>query len=386
MYRSLSLLAGGMVMLWGVSLCAQDAVLAQKYGSGVHAYFSHDYVGAYDNLTEAIQAGTKDPRAFYFRGLTYLRLGRETEAGTDFQKGAELESGDLNRFYHVAKSLERIQGNARVTLEEYRLEARMAARQRAEELRKARYDTIRREEHQAVQEQVDAAPGVPADVPAVPPDSDPFQLGPTQGPAAEPAAIPAAEPAAEPVAIPAAEPAMEPATDPFAAEPATEPFDVEPAATPAVVPSAEPPAAVPGEKKASRVFGGLLRALGKAAVGDSGGPADVPPGAEPLMEPGADPFGAEPPVEPAAGPAADPFGAEPAAEPAAQPGADPFGAEPPAQPAAEPAADPFADDPTMEPAGEPAAEPATDPFADDEPVAQPAGGTTEVDPANPFGG
>ena len=43
MFRSIVLLVGGLASLWATSLPAQDAVLGQKYGQGVHAYFSGDY-------------------------------------------------------------------------------------------------------------------------------------------------------------------------------------------------------------------------------------------------------------------------------------------------------------------------------------------------------
>ena len=81
MYRSLALLAGGLMCLSAASAQAQDAaVLGQMYGSGVHAYFSGDYVGAHDQLTLAADGGTVDPRCYYFRGLAYLKLGRQEEA------------------------------------------------------------------------------------------------------------------------------------------------------------------------------------------------------------------------------------------------------------------------------------------------------------------
>ena len=40
MFRSIVLLVGGLASLSAVSLFAQDAVLTQEYGSGVHAYFT----------------------------------------------------------------------------------------------------------------------------------------------------------------------------------------------------------------------------------------------------------------------------------------------------------------------------------------------------------
>ena len=61
MFRSIVLLVGGLVSLGTGSLFAQDAVLGQKYGLGVHAYFAGDYPKAYDELTTAVNGGSKDP-------------------------------------------------------------------------------------------------------------------------------------------------------------------------------------------------------------------------------------------------------------------------------------------------------------------------------------
>ena len=116
----------------GGTSAAQDGVLSQLYGNGVHAYFAGDFVKAHDLLSAAISGGSRDPRCYYFRGLSYWRLGRPQEAAADFQQGAKYESGDLNRTYSVAKSLERVQGSARLAVEEYRVQARAAALEQAE--------------------------------------------------------------------------------------------------------------------------------------------------------------------------------------------------------------------------------------------------------------
>ncbi len=167
MFRSIVLLVGGLASLSAASLFAQDAVLGQQYGSGVHAYFMGDAEGAYERLTAAVQGGSKDPRVFYFRGLAYLRLGRPQEAAMDFRKGADLESKDINRFYNVGKALERVQGSERLELENYRVDARMAALEQAEKLRKARYEAVKREEERVMREQSVAAPELPPGTPEV---------------------------------------------------------------------------------------------------------------------------------------------------------------------------------------------------------------------------
>jgi hypothetical protein len=170
MLRSIALLVGGLASLSAASLFAQDAVLTHQYGTGVHAYFIGDMRQAYERLTTAVQAGSKDPRVFYFRGLAYLQLGRPQEATMDFRKGAELESRDINRFYNVGKALERVQGSARLELENYRVDARMAALEQEEKMRKARYEAMKREEDRVLREQSVAAPEIPAGAENVAPE------------------------------------------------------------------------------------------------------------------------------------------------------------------------------------------------------------------------
>ena len=63
---------------------AQEAVLDDFYGRGVQAYYSGDYRTAFTYLSAAITAGSTDPRAYYFRGLTELNLGCAPDAKADF--------------------------------------------------------------------------------------------------------------------------------------------------------------------------------------------------------------------------------------------------------------------------------------------------------------
>ena len=123
MARISSVLVAGCLLVSAAAASAQDPLTAQLYGSGVHAFFSGDSKGAYESLTAAIEGGSQDPRVFYFRGFTEQRMGRPQDAEADFQKGAELEGGDMNGVFPVSKSLERIQGSRRgPALEKYRSE------------------------------------------------------------------------------------------------------------------------------------------------------------------------------------------------------------------------------------------------------------------------
>ena len=213
------LLAGGLVSLCAATTSAGNAVLGQEYGSGVHAFFTGDNIAAHERLTAAIKGGSKDPRAFYFRGLVYLKLGRGPEAVMDFRHGAELESKDFNQFYNVGKALERVQGGARIELERYRVKARMAALEEAERIRKARYEAIRREEARVLREQALAAPKEPIKpVPTAPAEEDnPFTVPEEENPFA----VPEKKPAAQPDKKPADKPSDE-EDDPFADGPKEE--------------------------------------------------------------------------------------------------------------------------------------------------------------------
>jgi len=131
-----------------VALVAQvgltdDPVVSAYYGSGVHAFYAGHFLQSHQDLTEAIEGGIQDPRAFYFRALAKLKLGQQPEADADFIEGARREVLGLGN-YPVARSLERVQGSDRIRLEQYRTHARIAAVQqnrRASELRYSQIET-----------------------------------------------------------------------------------------------------------------------------------------------------------------------------------------------------------------------------------------------------
>ncbi len=173
----LTLLVGGITLLLTPSGDAQEALYGQLYGLGVHSYYSQDYSGAYEHLTDAIKSGSHDPRAYYFRGLSYLRLGREEEARMDFDKGAELEADPQTSSFNVPRALERIQGADRLVLEEYRRKARAIALNREHPAGEQRYGEIRAEQTRA-SAQTEKAPQAPVGVsPAEGSNEDPFGVG-----------------------------------------------------------------------------------------------------------------------------------------------------------------------------------------------------------------
>jgi len=161
---------------------AQDSLLADLYGEGVHAYFSGDYNLAHEMLTTAIDQGSQDPRAYYFRGLTYNRLGRPDEAVMDHKKGAELEASGKTRVYPVGRSLQRVQGAERLELEKYRRVARLTIRMRTQKATAARYEAIERGEADVLRDPNRKPPENAAEIVGTPAAdaSDPFAAGATE--------------------------------------------------------------------------------------------------------------------------------------------------------------------------------------------------------------
>lgn len=92
-------------------------------GMGMHAFHGGDFQAANRLLSEAIDAGTRDPRAYYFRGLAACRCGSGVEAEADFIEGARLEASGRGG-WDIGRALERVQGFERVKLERYRAQAR----------------------------------------------------------------------------------------------------------------------------------------------------------------------------------------------------------------------------------------------------------------------
>jgi hypothetical protein len=241
---------------WVRPATAQDQILTQMYGSGVHEFFAGDFQQAISDLSVAVDAGSKDPRVYYFRGLAGMRMGMQDQSLADFDKGANLEAGSPDRFYPVSRALERVQGQDRLMLEKHRAKARAVAyatRLRNEE---RRYEQLRRAEAGVLRE--------PRVVPME-----------TTAPPAPALTVPGARPALPPAAAPPA------ATPPPAAAPAEgdDPFGDTPAATP---PAAAPPAAA-GE---SDPF----------SDGPAAGPATTPPPAAETPAAESDPFADDPPA------------------------------------------------------------------------------------------
>jgi len=138
-YSLRSLLLLSCLAVAEIAFCQQDDVLSRIYGTGVHAYFRGDYRQAYKRLTTAIESGNRDPRAYYFRGLAYQKLGRPEQANQDFTRAADLEVRDGNLADPVSRALMRVQGPTRLKLESYRTEARRKINKRHGEMDEDRF-------------------------------------------------------------------------------------------------------------------------------------------------------------------------------------------------------------------------------------------------------
>jgi hypothetical protein len=120
-------LTGGMIFSTGLAYAQDQESAIILYGDGVRAYFSGNSRQAEEALSRALESHSQDPRPYYFRALSLLRLGRTAEARGDMMVGAAMEAQQPNR-YAVGKSLERVQGYDRLLLERFRREARADAR------------------------------------------------------------------------------------------------------------------------------------------------------------------------------------------------------------------------------------------------------------------
>jgi hypothetical protein len=213
---------------------ADPNVLQGLYHDGVKSFYGGDYTRAAEVLSTAIDAGSKDPRSYYFRGLSRLRLGKRSDADADFKQGAAIEGRDFDAFFNVSRSMERIQGGERLMLERYRTDGRKNA---LAELESIRFERFRRFQTGA------SGPAAPAGGAAPAATGAPAEGAMPAGPATPAAPV---NPFGAP-ATPAATP--ETPVNPFGA----------PAATPATPPAAAPPAAP------ANPFGGSAPAAAPAA-------------------------------------------------------------------------------------------------------------------------
>ena len=246
------------------SALTEVEALARPFGVGVHAYFSGDSQSAYDDLTQAIEAGTRDPRAWYFRGLAALKLGRLDEAEADFSTAAARETESAGD-WAVSRSLERVQGRDRLALERHRIRARVARYERGRKAVESRYSQIESRQEDVLRRRRPEA-GSPDTV-------SKFGVSPPSAP--EDTAPPAERP--EELLAPAA---SEPEPKSEVEIEAEAPAAVEPAEAGATAPDATEPVELQAEREAAGAEDGAAQAMTEDG--------DTPPSAD---APGGDAFG-----------------------------------------------------------------------------------------------
>ena len=153
-------------------------VLAEVYGRGVHAYYAGRYNDAFNLFTSAIDNGTRDPRAYYFRGIVASQQGRPSEAEADWAEGAKLEAKYGGGSF-VGRSLSRFQGTQRLKLEEIRQQARLEAATESAARSDARMQElgVPASRDPGNQPAAGAAATPPPPAPAAPAPADPFAEG-----------------------------------------------------------------------------------------------------------------------------------------------------------------------------------------------------------------
>ncbi|HVW36298.1 MAG TPA: hypothetical protein VHB99_03295 [Pirellulales bacterium] len=255
MLRKTPLMTWGMVLALSLPAFGQFDALDELYGNGVHAYNGANYVEAYNEFTRAIENGSEDPRVYYYRGLSFLKLGRPQEAQHDFADGAKREMADSDRFYNVSKALERVQGRPRAMLERYRAAARLAAFHDREQARFERYERIRQNEPNVL---LKTAPGEKSAAEEMPAEEADDKPAPAEKPEAE-MTDDEAPPPAEADPFGGDKPAAE---KPEAKEPADDPAPKDDAET-----STTPGKKIPAGRLAKGLFGSLARGAMKTAAG-----------------------------------------------------------------------------------------------------------------------
>lgn len=105
----------------------QQRISSEKiFGQNVHRFFDGQYDDVINQTSLAIEAGSIDPRLYYFRGLAHSQMGNTVMAEMDFEQGAILElRQEGKRNYNIGRSLMRVQGASRMMIEDARSQARL---------------------------------------------------------------------------------------------------------------------------------------------------------------------------------------------------------------------------------------------------------------------
>src|SRR5690348_14463125 len=79
--------------------------MTEVYGRGVHSYFAGQIAEAEQQFTQVIDAGSTDPRVYYFRAIARMRSGQPQAAAQDLRLGAAYEARDPGAASQIGTSL-----------------------------------------------------------------------------------------------------------------------------------------------------------------------------------------------------------------------------------------------------------------------------------------
>ncbi len=97
---------------------------SEFYGVGFDAYWKADYAKALKYLNNGLLASDRDARIWYYKGFVEIELGQQDEATASLAEAVRLHLASPGQNRQIARALERIQGDARVRLQEAMLQAR----------------------------------------------------------------------------------------------------------------------------------------------------------------------------------------------------------------------------------------------------------------------
>jgi tetratricopeptide (TPR) repeat protein len=98
-----------------------DPALAERYfAAGLSLYYARNFDAAEADFQTAVQNHGEDARFLYFRGLARLPLGKIEAAQDDFRKAVALERRGLPDSATIGMYFERIQGDERRLINQFR--------------------------------------------------------------------------------------------------------------------------------------------------------------------------------------------------------------------------------------------------------------------------
>ncbi len=104
------------------SAFAAEPIAADQMAAAMESWRIGDLDGAHEQLTQMIEAGTRDARVYYCRAVISEQLGSDSDQ--DLKAAAKLEA-ETTSTRLVNRALENVQGATRAKIEKYRAAARM---------------------------------------------------------------------------------------------------------------------------------------------------------------------------------------------------------------------------------------------------------------------